>query len=566
MRLEFLQKTWFLGLNIEKGGPPNEMKAFSSKKLSEDEIKQLRQSAIYPFVLDKTSVCYVSRDKEGNRTLVWISSRIEILASVLHEESQTIFSKLKIHTKFGDKEIVVDRGVFTSRRIDELRKFGVDFDPKHAAKLIKFAVISEQNVPAVNKYTNCGWNRQGNFCGFDEGYEGSLNLSLHQSTDHYLSVLNKLIKDSLGCQLIVSVSLSSATLALLQDQLHTDTIICHVFGDSSKGKTSGLHLAASMWGSPEPGEGTFQTWNATSNAMLSALNGNFGVCMCFDESGAIPKRDYTSLIYCISQGIDRARLTKDAQKKIAKRWNTIVLSSGESSLLDASNQNSGLRARVLEFLNTPITRSASHAEKIKTLSYSNYGILGRQWVEILKSTALEELLEIHDGWQKLLLDELNSDSNLIKRLCSVAGVILVTAELAEKKLGLAIDTSSLAEFFYNHLKALDRESLSLAQRVYETLLEWISENPHLIQNQNESGDGGKAAKMMNPTEIAIRSTVFKKILEEHGFSDVRVAAKALKEAGLLRPEARDGLQCRIVFGKVKVQTYRILLKHEWLGR
>ena len=542
------------------------MKPFAYRKLSDEEAKQLRQHSDYPFVLDETSVCYVASNKDKSKKLVWLSSRIEVLSSIYNEESQTAHLKLKIHTKFGDKEIIVEKGVFTSRRIDELRKFGVDFDSKYVAKLIKFSVISEQNVPAVSYYTNCGWNKQGSFCGFDEGYRGSLNLSLHQSTGNYFSVLNKLIKNSLGCQLIVSVSLSSATLALLQNQLHTDTIICHFFGDSSKGKTSGLHLAASVWGNPEPGEGTFQSYNATNNAMLSALNGNFGVCMCFDESGAIPKRDYTSLIYCISQGIDRARLTKDAQKKMAKRWNTIVLSSGENSLLDASNQNSGLRARVLEFLNLSITKSASHAEKIKTLAYSNYGILGRQLVETLKNMELAELLEIHSGWQRLLLNELNSDKNLIKRLCSVVSIVLLTAELAEKKLGLAIDTSSLAEFFYNHLQALDRESLSLAQRAYEVVLEWISENPHLIQKQNESGDYGKAAKMMNPTEIAIRSTIFKKILEENNFSDVKVVAKALKDAGLLHPEMKDGLQCRIVFGNIKVQTYRLVLKNELLGR
>lgn len=542
------------------------MKPFAYRKLSDEEAKQLRQHSDYPFVLDETSVCYAASNKDKSKKLVWLSSRIEVLSSIYNEESQTAHLKLKIHTKFGDKEIIVEKGVFTSRRIDELRKFGVDFDSKYVAKLIKFSVISEQNAPIVSYYTNCGWDEQGNFCGFDEGYTGSLDLSIHQGSDNYLIRLKKLIKNSIGCQLMVAISLSSAPLALLQSQLHTNTVLFHFFGDSSQGKTTGLQLASSVWGNPEPGEGTFLSWNATNNAMLSALNGNFGVSMCFDESGAMSHRDYTNLIYCISQGVDRARLTKDAEKKMAKRWSTVVLSTGESSLLDASNQNSGLRARVIEFLNLPITLSASHAEKIKTLAYSNYGILGRQLVETLKNMELAELLEIHSGWQRLLLNELNSDKNLIKRLCSVVSIVLLTAELAEKKLGLAIDTSSLAEFFYNHLRALDRESLSLAQRAYEAILEWISENPHLIQKQNESGDFGKAAKMMNPTEIAIRSTIFKKILEENNFSDVKVVAKALKDAGILHPEMKDGLQCRIVFGKVKVQTYRLILKNESIGR
>lgn len=66
--------------------------------------------------------------------------------------------------------------------------------------------------------------------------------------------------------------------------------------------------------------------------------------------------------------------------------------------------------------------------------------------------------------------------------------------------------------------------------------------------------------MTKSNEIAIKSSVFQKLLNDNGFSDVKVVAQALRRDNLLHPEAPNGLQARIRFGNTKVQTYRIILK------
>ncbi len=362
---------------------------------------------------------------------------------------------------------------------------------------------------------------------------------------------------------MLTISLSSALVALLEPQLHTGTPIFHIFGDSSEGKTTGLQLAASVWANPEPGRGTFLSWNSTDNFMLSVLNGNFGVSIAFDESGAVRKRDYTSIIYCLSQGIDRGRLNKDSNRTSPKLWSTVVLSSGENSLIDASNQNSGLRARVIEFLNLPITVSASHAEELKTFSYKNYGILGREFVAVLQAYPQELLLKLHNEWQEAFLENVASAKNIVKRLICILSIILTTAQIVNEKLDMSLDLSLIANFLANYLSEIDRDSLSLTQRAYNVLLDWISGHPHLIAKLGDSGlPTGAVARMVKQNEIAIKSSYFQKLLLENDFSDVKVVAQAFKHAGLLHPEMKDGLQARVTFGATKVQTYRIILKND----
>lgn len=485
---------------------------------------------------------------------------------VYDEESQTISLELAIKTRFGESMVSVDKSTFTSRRVDELKRYGIDFNPKHLSRLLKYVLLSEQNAPIQRRSSICGWSRDGTvFDGFDDGYTGNMDLSTLKTSSDYITELNNLIDKSIGCQLAIMLSLSSATLALLEQYLHTGSPIYHFYGDSSRGKTTALQLAASMWGNPEQGRGLLHSWNATDNAILSHLNGNYGICVCLDESGSARKKDFTNTIYCVNQGIDRARLNKDSQQKPAKHWNTVVLSSGEHSLLDMSNQASGLRARLIEFLDTSITLSASHAENVKNFSYGNYGILGRRWVTVLQSMPIKDLLELHNEWKDYFLDEIDSDKSIVKRLVCLISIPMITAQLVREQLGIALDIEGLTDFWVEYLKQVEHDSLSLADRAYDILIDWLSQNSHTIQKQGECGFSGMNAKMVKPNEVAIRSTVFKKILEDNGFSDVKVVAKALKDADLLHPEMKDGLQCRIVFGNIKVQTYRLILKNESIG-
>ena len=88
---------------------------------------------------------------------------------VYDEESQTISLELAIKTRFGESMVSVDKSTFTSRRVDELKRYGIDFNPKHLSRLLKYVLLSEQNAPIQRRSSICGWSRDGTvFDGFDD--------------------------------------------------------------------------------------------------------------------------------------------------------------------------------------------------------------------------------------------------------------------------------------------------------------------------------------------------------------------------------------------------------------
>ncbi len=169
------------------------MKAFSRKTISDEEEKNLQKQPTFPFILDETSICYVYSCKEGGKELVWISSKIDVISYIYDEENHTIQINLKIYTPFGDNEVIVDKGLITIRRLEELSQYGVNFHPEFKPLLYKYLIRKIENAPTQQRYASCGWNQYGNFLGFDDGYAGNINLSMRQTSEQYFPMLNNLM-------------------------------------------------------------------------------------------------------------------------------------------------------------------------------------------------------------------------------------------------------------------------------------------------------------------------------------------------------------------------------------
>lgn len=109
----------------------------------------------------------------------------------------------------------------------------------------------------------------------------------------------------------------------------------HLFGNTSRGKTTALQLAASVWGcgaAPTTGESLVQTWNATVNG-LEAMAASANDCLLLlDEAGQKDDKDkFGKMIYDLTSGTGKATLTSDRQARDVRKWRVLFLSTGESS-------------------------------------------------------------------------------------------------------------------------------------------------------------------------------------------------------------------------------------------
>ena len=146
-------------------------------------------------------------------------------------------------------------------------------------------------------------------------YVGHLNLEPKGKKEDWFKFVRYELTNSTEMQFIIAFAFSAILHGVLQDMADVDNFIVHIRGDSSSGKTTALCLAASVFGAGVENDprGIVSTWNATKNAILRRLMSVNGMLMGLDEVSMNRDKDFTGLIYSISSGVEKDRLTRDAQ-------------------------------------------------------------------------------------------------------------------------------------------------------------------------------------------------------------------------------------------------------------
>ncbi|MDM5135021.1 DUF927 domain-containing protein [Aeromonas salmonicida] len=144
---------------------------------------------------------------------------------------------------------------------------------------------------------------------------------------------------------------------VLINLLQKSSTIVHVHGLSSVGKTTLAMLAQSTVGRAtdpsEDGSSAIRKWHNTFNALTSLIEMHHGMGLVLDELGSFTGRNFSSLIYAMTNGQSKGRCDKDSL--LIEAQNTAALcifSTGEMSSDDflrklRDSVNSGARVRML---------------------------------------------------------------------------------------------------------------------------------------------------------------------------------------------------------------------------
>ena len=118
----------------------------------------------------------------------------------------------------------------------------------------------------------------------------------------------------------------------------------HFWGHSSKGKTTLLQMAASVWGRGESG-GYVRTWRATANGLEGAAAGASDTALVLDEIGQVEAREVGAVVYALANGVGKARAARDGGLREPKTWRVVVISSGEITIEAKLTEERGRRTR-----------------------------------------------------------------------------------------------------------------------------------------------------------------------------------------------------------------------------
>ncbi len=537
---------------------------FRIEKVSKAYYKQALDIDTFPYVkTEGHEVLHFTTDKSDDKVHYYcqfLCSDFKIKEVYKSEKKgNVLFLTIKVF-KDGNwwEHSEVPLSYFTSNNIHELKKYGITYNPYLKSHFEIYASMLIEYEEAIEKTDKLGWVGKSikdiSFFGFDKAsYEGDTPLLSKGNFEKQAKVVNKCIKNSVGCQLAVAISLSSALLVPLKlSNIAIDPAAYHFCGLSSTGKTTALKLASSMWTNPLE-KGLMNSWNSTGNGLMALLNNNYGATVCFDEIG-MATINLTEFIYSLSQGADKTRCSPNGALP-TKTWCTNLMSSGEVSFSSKVNKQGGMHARIIEFMDLPITRSEKHSKYVQAVYTKFYGHIGKEFVKVLPEF-FPKLSADFNKWKEDIVSKLPL-GNINQRVSLQYACVCLAAEYAQA-IGILVDPEKVEEYLIkNHKDA--RSSCEIA---YCYIMDYLKQKQKYFPKEiSEYDDTVKGYCKSN--RLVIFKDIFEDMLRRINL-DPKLILKEFAGKGILEHE-KDRLSRRVVIGNSKHTMYVIKTDYDFGG-
>lgn len=338
----------------------------------------------------------------------------------------------------------------------------------------------------------------------------------------------------------------------------------NLMGESSRGKSTCLEAAASVWGRPHP----LPTWRATANGLeglAAARNDGF---LVLDELSQVDPKEAAAVAYMLANGSAKARAGKAGEARAMKQWRLIFLGSGEQSLEeklseDGKRVRAGQEVRVPD-IPAPIGGMFQHAHELpdfaalsqhlKNHARKHYGHAARVFLRNItqewhrRESLVTRCKQIENTWLASVLPP-HVDGQ-VKRVAHRFATVAIAGELATEMEILPWPSGTAqkaaAECFHAWL---DRRGFSGASEVYRGIQavlaflekhgqsrfdEWGKEDSRII---NRAGTRKRCETVghADAWDYFITPEAWKEACQ--GFSAATVA-RACVDAGILEADAQ----------------------------
>lgn len=411
------------------------------------------------FEITSDGVHYL-RMRDGELECFWLSTPVLILAKT-RDQTSNDWGRL---LKWVDDANVEHKWALPMETLQtdgaDMRKalahMGVTLSTSRSARELFQTYIANYPVDTFAKCVNrVGWHDHqyilpNNVIGENSSGELIVYQSTHSVIDKYVQKgtlndwQNNVAKYSENHDFLV-LALSSAFTGQLLEPLGRHGAGIHFKGKSSKGKSTAVFIACSVWGNPES---YYHTWRNTSNALeQTAFTHNDGL-LVLDEIGEIPNpKDLGNIIYMLINGSGKGRMTKSLTVRETARWRLVFLSSGEKTLSELMNE-AGQQAKLgqeIRLINIDIDQSehgifdqidfSENAAQQALLLNSNikqfYGVAGAAWLQYLTSDKVkvtEIANRLLDEYAQVLIGQYKQGH--IIRVANYFALVAVSGEMA----------------------------------------------------------------------------------------------------------------------------------------
>ncbi len=539
------------------------------------------------FIYSEEGLYYQSIDKKtGEIRNIKISDGVYIDEVVHNIDDKDTYIKLIYN--FNNKYIVI-KCPMSQLLPNELMKLidkGVDIPYDYRKLISRF--LNSQRTDALHKntYRNVGWynsiNNKGEVLfrhnsiftnnpvefGICDEELSEYNLKPIGNLESWIAMFNTYVQGNFQAEALICIGVSSILVGYLaRITKDIDSLIIHLCGNSTQGKTTGAMLAVSLIGNPSSkGKGLLKTWNGTTNAIINSLAGNYGIPVIFDELSMSKEKELTSEIYTIATGKDKARLTDSIVQRKQGDWATTVISTGEQSLLERTNRNAGLSIRAIEFSNIQWTTSAQNSEVIKETCLNNYGIGVEKIVNCINELGESRVIELVNKWRDKL-DEGIQNSKFKHRMSSKLAIILAIGEIINNSIKINLNLDEIFKFLVENedKNMLERD---IGMNAFNKVVQVIIENKCCFKINNiplqNSICWGNISLKADYYEVTILKNILDKNIRQLGYGDPKIVIKEWKSNNLLDCEGDRNTKRVRVFQDNELELRKVSLEQDKL--
>ncbi len=350
---------------------------------------------------------------------------------------------------------------------------------------------------------------------------------------------------------LISACFAAPVLDIIE---HNSSCGFHIYGTSSKGKTTILTVCASMYGNPQK---NLHRWRTTDNGLEVLARNHNHLPLLLDELQQIDADKAGKASYLLGNGTGKTRAQKSGQNNLpTASWVLFYLSTGELSLesvMKKANEKA-TAGQAVRFIELPVPLDGifnnihnfgtekAFAEALTENSMKFYGSIGQAWLELL----VEHRIHFKDAINKIKAEFSRSlGENLPSQIGRVAekfAIVAAAGELATKA-GLTgwnegeaqLQCRKCFQLWLNDFGKDNKEKKQVLQQVRSFMELHHSSRFKPIDNPEQDRMPNKIGytKIVGESKCYLIATeAFKNELCKG--LDFRFAISALKEAGWLQ--------------------------------
>ncbi|MCE5670003.1 DUF927 domain-containing protein [Staphylococcus pseudintermedius] len=307
---------------------------------------------------------------------------------------------------------------------------------------------------------------------YEQGYKNiAKEFKTKGTLQDYAQNVFTIVSNSYPAMMLLYASCGS----ILLHDFDVEPFIVDLSGASSRGKTTALKVASSVWGTSN----LIGEWNTTrvNIERKSAFLNSFPLLL--DDSRKANPYMLPDVIYQFSGGREKGRGNKSSIE-VERTWQNIMISTGETSLADNGKEKAGIGARIITLQDDPFNSDVSFIDLYKGIN-SQYGTLGIAFMEQYNAEKEAYYRSFKSHEERLI--EKAGDNEIMARIGRNFALLQVAGEIINNIDGFEHDPYVTINQAYNSMLETNR-NIDKPKQLLEELLQYLDANRNNIE-----GDG-----------------------------------------------------------------------------